>query len=127
MPLILGLEHNVIFFGPRSNPKCQRWWADRGLIHVEDSRDNTYESMPVRTFLHRLKAVNDMIGNSKTQLANDGFAHKDELNRQQRFVESALELANIAKAQGEAGSKDAIKDAKRRRSLTVVVPETVTF
>jgi len=126
MTLLFG-THNVVFFGPRDNPRCQRWWADRGLIHVEDARDNTYESMPVRTFLHRLKAVNDMIGNSKTSLAKEGFAHKDELDRQQRFVEDALELSKIAKEQGEAGTPDAIKDASRRKSLTVVMPDSRMF
>jgi hypothetical protein len=89
---------------------------------MEDSRDNSYESMPVRTFLHRLKAINDMVGNSKTELAADGYAHKDELDRQQRFIEEAVDLSNIAKAQGEAGSKDAIAAAKRRKPVNVVVP-----
>lgn len=126
MPRLLG-THNVIFFGPRSNPKCQRWWADRGLLHVEDARDNTYESVPIRTFLQRLKAVNDMIGNSKTTLAKEGFAHKDELNRQQRFVEEGMELVRIAKEQGEAGSPDAVRDASRRKSLTLVMPDNRMF
>jgi len=94
---------------------------------MEDSRDNSYESMPVRTFLHRLKAINDMVGNSKTELAADGYAHKDELDRQQHFIEEALELSKIAKAQGEAGSKDAIADAKRRKPVNVVVPDGSTF
>jgi len=68
-----------------------------------------------------------MIGNSKTSLAKEGFAHKDELDRQQRFVEDALELSKIAKEQGEAGTPDAIKDASRRKSLTVVMPDSRMF
>tara|TARA_B100001750_G_C15244978_1_gene464827 strand:+ start:306 stop:590 length:285 start_codon:yes stop_codon:yes gene_type:complete len=94
---------------------------------MEDSRDNSYESMPIRVFLHRLKAINDMVGNSKTELATDGYAHKDELDRQQRFIEEAVELSNIAKAQGAAGSRAAIEDAKRRKPLNVVVPDLRTF
>ena len=94
---------------------------------MEDSRDNSYESMPIRTFLHRLKAINDMVGNSKTALAAEGYAHKDELHRQQRFIEEAVELSNIAKDQGEAGSKEAVADAQRRKPLNVVVPDVRTF
>ena len=127
MTIILGTDHNVVYFGPRDNPRCQRWWADRGLIHVEDARDNSYDTLNIREFLERLKAVNDMIGNSKSTLANDGFAHEDEIGRQMRFVEDAVELVKIAKEQGEAGSKDAIKEANRRRAKTIVMPGSVTF
>ncbi len=63
MTVLIGGQHSVVYFGPRDNPKCQRWWADRGMIHVEDARDNTYDTLSVREFLHRLKAVNDMLGN----------------------------------------------------------------
>ena len=71
MSILIGGQHNVVYFGPRSNPKCQRWWADQGLIHVEDSRDNTYDTLGVREFLHRLNAINDMLGNSKATMASD--------------------------------------------------------
>lgn len=127
MAIILGVDHNVVYFGPRDNPKCQRWWAERGLIHLEDSRDNGYVTLNIREFLERLKAINDMIGNSKSAAANDGFAHKDEIGRQQRFVEDAVGLVKLAKEQGEAGSDDAVKDSKRRRAKTVVMPGSTTF
>jgi len=127
MAVILGVDHNVVYFGPRDNPKCQRWWAERGLIHLEDSRDNGYVTLNIREFLERLKAINDMIGNSKAAAANDGFAHKDEIGRQQRFIEDAVGLVKLAKEQGEAGSDDAVKDSKRRRAKTVVMPGSTTF
>jgi hypothetical protein len=127
MTVLIGGQHSVVYFGPRDNPKCQRWWADRGMIHVEDARDNTYDTLSVREFLHRLKAVNDMLGNSKQAAANDGFAHKDEIGRQQRFIEEALELIRVAKEQGEPGNKDAVKSANARRPVTVVMPDSRMF
>lgn len=127
MTILIGGQHNVVFFGPRSNPRCQRWWADRGLLHMEDSRDNLYKTVPIPVFVQRLKAVSDMIGNSKATLAKDGFAHIDEIERQQRFVEEGIDLLRIAKEQGEAGSSDAIKEASRRRSLTLVMPDHRMF
>lgn len=105
VPLIGG-QHGVVYFGPRENPKRDRYWAERGLIHIEQGSDgalsteNSYESLSVREFLQRVKAINDMIGNSKTALAADGFAHADELARQQSFVEEAMELAQKAREQG---------------------------
>jgi len=38
-----------------------------------------------------------------------------------------VDLSNIAKVQGAAGSKEAIADAKRRKPLNVVVPDLRTF
>lgn len=89
----------VIRFGPRDNPDCLRYWAERGLIHCEDARDNSYETLTVRDFLLRVKSINDMLGNSKAVLASEGFAHVDEIERQQRFVEESADLAERAKAQ----------------------------
>jgi|TARA_R110000765_G_scaffold96389_1_gene181564 hypothetical protein len=127
MAVFIGGQHNVVFFGPRSNPKCVRWWADHGLIHVEDSRDNTHDTLGVREFLHRLSAINDMVGNSKAELASSGFAHKDEIDRQQKFIEEALGLVRLAKEQGEPGDKDTVKSAIARRPVTVIMPDKRMF
>lgn len=97
---LVGGQHGVVFFGPRDNPKRYRYWAERGLIHVEDSADNSYDTLSVRSFLHRMRAVNDMIGNSKATMSNDQFAHYDELQRQQTFLEEAVELVEKAREQG---------------------------
>ena len=127
MSILIGGQHNVVFFGPRSNPKCQRWWAHHGLIHVEDSRDNTYDTLGVREFLHRLNAVNDMVGKSKATLANEGFAHQDEIERQQRFIEESVELVRLAREQGDPGDPDVVSAAKARRPVTVVMPDNRMF
>ena len=127
MSFLIGGQHNVVFFGPRSNPKCQRWWADHGLIHVEDSRDNTYDTLGVREFLHRLNAINDMVGNSKATMASEGFAHQDEIERQQRFIEDAVELVRLAKEQGEPGNPDAVKSVNSRRPATIIMPDNRMF
>ena len=89
----------MVYFGPRSNPVRDRYWAERGLIHHEDSETEKYQSMTVKTFLHRVKAIHDMLGNSVTKL--EGFAHADEIERQQKFVAEAAELARRAQEQGE--------------------------
>lgn len=90
---------SVVFFGPRNNPRCQRWWAEKGQLHCEDSRDNSFVTVTVRDFLLRLQAVNDMLSNGRHK-ENENFVHRDEVERHMRFVEQAIELVRKAREQG---------------------------
>jgi hypothetical protein len=95
---LLGGHHGVVFFGPRSDQRRDRFWAERGLIHVEHADDNTYECLTVREFLQRVQGISDMMGNSVNDL--EGYAHWDEIQRQQNFIEEAGALARKAQIQG---------------------------
>lgn len=120
-----GIQTNkVVFFGPANAPKAVRWWAENGLIRYEDSRTSAYDVMSVRTFLERLRAVNDMLSNGNTKEATQ-MIHRDELERHMRFVEDGLELARIAKEQGEPSNADARKQAKASRPTSVIVPRAI--
>ena len=119
---IASNTHNVVFFGPRDNPKAIRWWADAGLIHYEDSRDNSYTSMSIKTFLERLNSINEMLGNG-LRSNNQNFVHNDELQRQMRFVEQGVDLAKLAKQQA-AKLRD---DIKEHKSLTRIIPASFDF
>jgi hypothetical protein len=95
---LFGGKHGVVFFGPRTFPKRDRYWAERGLIHIEHADDNTYECISVREFMYRVRGMSDMLGNSTKDL--EGFAHWDEIQRQMNFREEAVELAAKAQEQG---------------------------
>lgn len=123
---ILIPSTDMLYFGPADNPRAVRWWAERGLIHYEDTRTTAYDSMPVKTFLERLRAVNDMLSNGKSK-ENEKIANPDEVLRHMRFVEGGLELARLARTQGEPSNIDAVKAAKMSRPLTVIMPSTVAF
>jgi len=112
---------DVLHFGPRNHPDRDKYWAERGIIHHENTVTGAYQTMSVRKFLQRLVAVNDMIGNSTAELAASGFAHHDEIKRQQKFVEDGAALAHKAKEQGMPSSAEARREAKRRRPKSVVV------
>lgn len=100
MSVLLNTNNSgVVFFGPRSNPRAVRWWAERGLLHWEDSRDNGYGAVSVREFLLRLNGISEMLSNGRTK-DNEGFLHADEVERHMKFVEEALELVRKAKEQG---------------------------
>lgn len=115
-------DSGVVFFGPRSQPKAVRWWADRGQLHWEDSRDNTYGVVSIREFLMRLKAINDMLANGK-RVENKNFLHWDEVERQTRFVEQALELVKKAKQQGDPHNPDVLTQQRHERTLPVAMPQ----
>jgi len=114
-------QTGVVNFGPRSNPVRDKYWAERGMIHHEDTNTGEYQSMNVRSFLHRVQAVSDMLNNSRATLSAEKFAHSDEIQRQMRFVELAVDLARKAQEQGMPSSKDARAELKRRRPTTVVM------
>jgi hypothetical protein len=110
-------SNDVVRHGPL------RLWAERGLIHIEDSRDNSYEVVSVHSTLHRLNGLSDMLKNSndRDKYSEDQF---DQANREriQRMIESMIEVCAKAKVQGEPFSRDAVAEAGRRRPLTMVVP-----
>lgn len=118
---IIGDSHGVVYFGPKDDQARQRWWADRGLIHVEDG-ENTYDTLTVKEFLLRVKGINDMLGNSRKATKDSKLMDAGEIDRHQKFIDQACELAKKAQEQGMPSDKTAIADLKRRRKLSVVVP-----
>jgi len=88
---------NVIYFGPRENPGRDRYIAENGLIHVENTSTGEYDTMTIRDFLQRMRAVSEFIGNS---LAEDKLMNADELMRHRAFLDKAEVLARQAQLQG---------------------------
>lgn len=125
MAVLLGNQHGVVFFGPRAAPNAVRWWAERGQLHWEDSRDNGYGTVSVREFLFRLKAINDMISNGKRK-DNENMMHVDEIERHQRFIEDALELVRKAKEQGVPEDPQVRKHKAMERPVTMVMPSCLS-
>lgn len=107
---ILG-GHDVAILGPL------RFWSDRGLVHVEDSRDNSYETLTVRDVLLRAKGINDMIGNS----SDPGVFYKT-IKCTQDFLDRLLEVCRKAREQGMPTDPSAARDLARRRPTTVSMP-----
>ncbi len=127
MVQLLGQDHNVVFFGPRSNPKAVRWWAERGQLHWEDERDNSYAAVGIKEFLERLKGINDMLSNGKKK-DNEGFMHSDEIDRHQRFIEESLELVRLAKEQGDPDDIKVRKvKAQELKKISMVVPSNLNI
>lgn len=107
-----GSDHMVAQF------RGDRYWAERGLIHIETS-DNRYDTLSVRAFLHRVKGLVDMVGNSHA--SRKGVF--DEATRQdyQRFFEEAEAIAKLAQEQGMPSDKTARHAVMNSRPKTVCV------
>lgn len=123
--MLLGTDNGVVFFGPRANPKAVRWWAERGQLHWEDSRDNAYGVVSLREFLLRLQGINDMVSNGRSK-DNEGFMHADELERHMRFIERALDLVHKAREHGEPDDPVAQRHKAMSMPVTVIMPSCLT-
>src|SRR5271166_5592624 len=108
MALFLGsMEHDLARLGPL------RFWAERGLIHVEDARDNSYDSMSVRSALDRIRAINDMLGNRREKHSEDQY---DQTKRAElmAFVEKMVDIIRKAREQGTPDDPAACREYVRR-------------
>jgi hypothetical protein len=123
--VLIGNDHGVVYFGPRDNPTAVRWWADRGQLHWEDSRDNGYGIVSVKEFLQRLQAINDMISNGKKK-DSEGMMHADEVERHMRFIENAIDLVKKAKEQGMPQDPEVRKHKAQERPINVVMPSSLS-
>ncbi len=113
-------EHNVLIIRgvTKHGLKRQvRFWAERGLIHCEDSADNSYKSMSVRSFLQRVKALNDMLARSSVN--SDKGADASLREEVQRNVEKAAQIAQLAQVQGMPEDATARRALARSRAKTV--------
>lgn len=107
---ILG-QTSVIELGPL------RIWPERGLVCVEDGRDNTFEQLSVRDALLRVKAINDSLQRAKMLNMKE-----PDRKRNQAFVEAMITVIKRAREQGSPDDPSAVRDLTRRLPTSVSVP-----
>jgi hypothetical protein len=104
----------------RTVDRVVRYWAERGLIRVEDSLDNSYEVLSVRKFLQHAAALSKMVGNSSSN--KDSGADATMRTEMQRIIDRSVELARKAQIQGMPDDPSANRARRRGRPVSVVVP-----
>lgn len=118
-----GVDHNLLVMRGKTSygmTRELRFWAERGLMHCEDS-SNEYSSMTVRQFLHRVRALNDMVGNSDSR--RDTGADRSLREEMVRNSEKAQQIAELAQLQGMPSDASARRDLVNRRAKTIVVTD----
>lgn len=120
MTHLLG-QHNVKQF------RSLRIFPENGLIKIEDGRDGSCTTISVKEALLRVRALNDMIANSKhlvRQRTKDAAFYADELSQIQQLVENVVDACRIAREQGCPDDPSAVRDRNRRRPVTSIGGKT---
>ena len=97
-----------------------RYWAERGMVHWEDSKDNSYGSMFWQDAAKRVLALSEMVHNSREK----GLMG-DEISRVQKFVCDMEPIVKEARAQGGPLDNVAQVAEERRRRRPKIMPMTV--
>ena len=97
-----------------------RYWAERGLVHWEDAKDNSYGSMVWQEASLRVLALSEMVHNSRQH-----GLYGDEIRITQRFIEEMVPVIEQAKEQGgPLDDVQQIANERRRRSRKIVPVHT---
>jgi hypothetical protein len=110
-----------VYFGGNANVAQQfplwgkgnvvRYWAERGLVHWEDSKDGAYGSMFWQEASLRVIGLSDMVNNSR-----DEGLYSDEIYKTQKFICEMEKVIRQAKEQGgPLDGQSTINDVNRRR------------
>lgn len=122
--LVKGENHSVAvqfeMFEKKGNPVY--YWADNGLVHWEDSKDNTYGSMYWQDAARRVLALSEMTIKS----SEDGY-YADERKKLQSFICDMEEVIRKAREQGGPLDDGVLADRQRARRKAVIVPREVTI
>jgi hypothetical protein len=94
-----------------------RYWAERGLVHWEDSKDNTYSTMFWQDAAARVLGLSELVHNSREK-----GLYGDEIVKLQNFICAMEKVIRQAKEQG--GPLDDVEQiaAERRRRSKKIVP-----
>jgi len=120
MTHILGGNTQMAILRSMDGKTQLRFWAERGLIRVEDSRDNSFETLPVKEILERMAGLSDMLGNKTT--ADESIIDSAYRTMIQKYLEDMIDIVRQAREQGEPTDDSAIRDLNRRRAKTFALP-----
>lgn len=111
-------DNDVVIFGKL------RFWAERGLIHIEDASDNSYVTIAVRTALERASAISDMLCNTSKRQKHSHDKFDEMLIKHNRdMIDGIVKIAQKARIQGTPDDPSAVRDLQRRAKRSIVVPE----
>lgn len=118
MTHIIGANHNV------ANVGYLKFWAERGLVHVEDARDNSYATVSAKEILLRMRAINDMLKHPVTgnESPEERALIYEEREKQQNMLDAMVEVVRKAREQGTPDDKTATHALKAARPKSVRVP-----
>jgi hypothetical protein len=101
--------------GRRYRFRQETFWAERGMICIENRHTGDFECLTVRQFLAQLDAVNQGISRIPDR-------YWDEREEHHAFVSNGIQACREAKAQGRPDDPKAVADMiKAHRSTQVLL------
>lgn len=119
MTLLLGQNDDCLVLNSKDGKgrhRSQRYWAERGLIHVEDSKEG-YAILSVAQFMQQVKALNDMLGRKSS--SGDTGADASMRKEIQDKVDKACRIARKAQEQGMPDDPSCYKNYRALRKHTM--------
>lgn len=124
--ILLANKSDVCTFKDPLKPgaHAHKWWAQGGLVCWQDTVTGDDGAITVRDALLRIKAISDMVGNSRRGASRTMAV--SALEAFQEYIDSMVEVCKKAQRQGMPDdpdhSRQLVADLKERRRSTVVVP-----
>lgn len=116
---ILGDEHILVIQGRQGT---YTFWAERGMIRCQTSWDGKYKILSVEQFRPRVKALREMLTNSKGKFGKGLDAHAATMLA--RDVRAAENIVAKATEQGSPNNPEAVAEANRRAPVMFVMGAT---
>ena len=108
-----------------ANYKFLKVWPERGLVHIEDMRTGGYQSIQVREMLYRLRALSEMVRETRKDPEFRKKKSKEVLGEIEELQRAILELEGVcrkAQEQGMPSDPSAVRDLIRRKACSIQVP-----
>lgn len=115
---IMG-QHKVARLGPI------RMWAENGLVHTEDERDNSFTSMSWQEALERANAISEY-GMDRLRKGHRSTKGSDlwwwSLERDTKFVEEVIDIIRQAREQGAPDDPSMVRARTRSLPTSASIP-----
>lgn len=107
--------------------KDLEWWAENGLIYMEDHKDNDFHAVTVRDALERAAALTverrriDARARSSSHASGNRVAAEDRAQLQ-TAIEGLIEACKDARKQGDPSDPKVIEDLRKQRKKNILIP-----
>lgn len=107
--------------------KQLEWWAEHGLIYMEDHSDDTFQALMVRDALERAAALTVERRRLTSRIVSSGGSSGNKVAAQERdmlqtAIEGLIEAAKEAKKQGDPSDPRVIEDLQKQRRKRILMP-----
>jgi len=94
------------------------FWAENGLIYVEDHRDDSFQVVTVRDMLQRAAVLSV----ERNRVTASGKVAAEDRKKLQDTIDNMVEACRTAKKQGRPDDPRVIEDLRKQRRKNILLP-----